>query len=230
MIPKKLKARYSIDICGKLYEEIRIDETWDEKGRPSNQDRAEDGFLWSELFIRSNETPFDKAAWNYRIPVQGGSGRPESFFENFFSEENIRRKGLELLYPDEYSDLKQKDYWKKDPRISWLYYKRCFDAVFPVMCETGLAQLKMEIVGELEDGRKCSCDYATDKDGELWAGGKRLYNISFFDERYLYREKPEELEAGKPEKIGKGKETVMLYGVHSLTDLFEGLEMAAKEK
>ncbi|MCR4585271.1 MAG: hypothetical protein K5686_06055, partial [Lachnospiraceae bacterium] len=61
---KKLKAVYSINISKSLYEEIRIDEKWDEDGRASHSDWLEEGFIWSELFAQSNEDPFDKWAWN----------------------------------------------------------------------------------------------------------------------------------------------------------------------
>ena len=228
MKPSSLKARYSISISDAVYEEIRIDERWDEKGEADHSYRLDEGFIWSELYGQSNENPFDKWAFNYHMLVCGGSGTLESFFENHFAMEKVRRRGLQFLYPDESLPLSQEEYWKCDPRISWLYYKRSFDAVFPVLCEMGKTQLKMEIEGILDNGRACSFEYTTSAGGELTVNGKKLVNIKFFNEKYQYREKPEALGIEKPEKTD-GKESIMIYGVHSLNDLFEGIEMAAKK-
>ncbi len=226
MKPKRLKATYGIEISRDIYEEIRIDETWDEAGKPNHSERFEEGYIWSELFGQNQQGPFDKWALNYHMPVIGGTGTLESFFENHFANETVRRKGLLYLYPDKDSLLSQEDYWKQDPRISWLYYKRSFDAVFPVMIEMGKTMLSMKIEGVLDDGRSCSFVYETDKGGKLSVDGKKLLDINFFDERYTYRETPEPLGIGKPEKNKNGKEVVTIYGVHSFTELFEALEMA----
>ena len=83
--PEKLKATYSIEVNRVLYEEIRINETWDKAGIPAHSDRYEEGFIWSELYGQSNEKPFDKWAFNYDMCFQGGTGSIESFFENHFS-------------------------------------------------------------------------------------------------------------------------------------------------
>ncbi len=230
MKPKKLKAIFGIEISRDIYEEIRINETWDESGKANHSERLDEGYMWSELYGQNQQGPFDKWALNYHMSVTGGTGTLESFFENHFANEAIRRKGLLFLYPDLDSHLSQEEYWKKDPRISWLYYKRSFDAVFPVLREMGKTMLSMEIEGVLEDGRTCTFVYATDKSGVLSVDGKKLLNLNFFDERYQDREKPEPLEIGKPEKSVDGKDVVTIYGVHSFSDLFEGLELAAGQK
>jgi hypothetical protein len=91
--PQKLDATYRIEIKRDLFEEIRIHETWDQNGKAAHSDRYEEGFIWSELYGERNEEPFDKWAVNYDMSFMGGTGSPESFFENHFSQENVRRDG-----------------------------------------------------------------------------------------------------------------------------------------
>ena len=183
MKPERLRAAYSIEISRGLYEEIRINETWDSDGKAAHSDRYEEGYLWIELYGQSNAEPFDKWAFNYEMPVQSGSGSLESFFENHFSQERIRRRGLSFLNPPETYPGSQEDYVKNDPRISWLYYKRSFDAVFPVLCEHGKTNLKMELEGRLDDGRLITLSYSTGDGGEIILEGKHLLNICFYDEK-----------------------------------------------
>ena len=224
-----MKAVYSIEISRDLYEEIRIDEKWDENGKPFHSDMYDEGYIWSELYGQNQESPFDKWAFNFQMPVLGGNGTPESFFENHFANKMIRRRGLVFLYPDRDSTLSQEEYWKQNPRISWLYYKRSFDAVFPVLCEMGKTQLAMEIRGVLDDGRACGFVYLTNKGGELTVDGKKLPNVRFFDERYKDRKTPEALGIYESGVSTDGKDSVMIYGVHSFSELFEGIELAVRE-
>ena len=222
---KKLKAVYSINISKSLYEEIRIDEKWDEDGRASHWDWLEEGFIWSELFAQSNEDPFDKWAWNFPMFSKNGSGTPESFFENHFAKKEIRRRVLFGLYPDPDSLLSQEEYYKSDPRISWLYYKRSFDAVFPVLCEFGKTQLVMELEGCLDNGKRLKFSYKTIDGGKLEIEGKKTADIGFNDEKYRGQDK-----ATEPDIIrngNKGRKALTIYGMHSLEDLLKALEMAA---
>ncbi len=227
--PERLKATYSIEINRDLYEEIRIHETWDPDGKPAHSDRYEEGFLWSELYGQSNEEPFDKWAFNYEMLFRDGTGSPESFFENHFSQEKIRRKGLLFLHPEEGFSGSREDYLKKDPRISWLYYKRSFDAVFPVLCGIGKTHLEMELEGRLCDGRLIRFLYSTGDGGEIILEGKHLLNIRFYDERYSTENSPKPLDIGRPEESGNGRAAATIYGVYSLSGLLEGLEMAARK-
>jgi len=228
--PQKLKATYSIEITPDLYEEIRINEAWDRNGKAAYSDKFEDELIWSELYGQSNKDPFDKWAFNYNMCFKGGTGTLESFFENHFSQKEIRRKGLNFLYPcDDFCGSKE-DYVKKDPRISWLYYKRSFDAVFPVFCEHDKTHLHMELEGVLEDGRKLNFLYTTKKDGRILVDDEHLLDVNFFNERYLNKEGTiEPLDIGRPEKRKNEKTAVMIYGVHSFTELLCGLEMAAEK-
>ena len=225
--PEGLKAVYSMEINRDLYEEIRINETWDQAGIPAHSVRYEEGYLWSELYGQSNAEPFDKWALNFHMSFQGGSGTPESFFENHFSQEKIRRRGLNFLYPDDESGISQEEYWKTDPRIAWLYYKNRFDAVFPMLREMEKTKLTLELEGSLNGGRKIKFAYATGDEGSLYVDGRHLINIGFYDERYDCQKKPVPLEMGKPEKIS-GKLLVKLYGVHSFSEFLDGLEMVAE--
>ena len=223
---KKLKAVYSINISKNLYEEIRIDEKWDEDGRASHSDWLEEGFIWSELFAQSNEDPFDKCAWNFPMSSENGSGTPESFFENHFAKKEIRRRVLIGLYPDPDSKLSQEEYYKSDPRISWLYYKRSFDAVFPVLCEFGKTQLVMELEGCLDNGKPIRFSYKTKDGGELEIEGKKIADIDFYDEKYRGEDKAGELDIIR--NGNKGRAALTVYGMHSLEDLLKALEMAAE--
>ncbi len=224
--PEGLEAVYSMEINRCLYEEIRIKETWDTNGIPVHSDRYEEGYLWSELYGQSNAEPFDKWAFNHHMSVLGGTGTLESFFEKHFSQEKIRRMWLNYLYPGDWSGISQQEYWKTDPRINWLYYKNKFDAVFPMLCEMGKTKLTFKLEGSLNDVRKIEFSYATGYEGALYVDGRHLINIGFYDERYDHQKKPSPLEIGRPERIN-GKPLVMLYGVHSFSDLLQGLEMAA---
>lgn len=227
--PERLKATYSIEISRDLYEEIRINETWDKSGRAAHSEKYEEGYLWSELYGQSNAEPFDKWAFNYEMSVRGGSGSLESFFENNFSQERIRKRGLSFLNPPETYPGSQEDYVKNNPRISWLYYKRSFDAVFPVLCEHGKTHLKMKLEGKLDDGRLIALLYSTDNGGEIILEGKHLLNICFYDERYSTRNFLQPLEIGRPEGSKNGRRAATLYGVYSFSELLKGLEMAAKK-
>ncbi len=227
--PQKLKATYSMDLNRDLYEEIRIDEAWDQSGKAAHSDRYEEGFIWSELYGQSNEKPFDKWASNYDMCFQGGTGSIESFFENHFSQEKIRRKELLFLYPDEGFDGSIEDYRKGDPRVSWLYYKRSFDAVFPVLCELGRIHLEMELEAVSDDGRMIRFLYSTGVGGEIYTDEKYLLSICFYDERYSTRYYPQSLDIGRPKKQKNGKMAATLYGVYSFSDLLSGLETAAKK-
>ena len=226
--PEKLRATYSVEISRDLYEEIRINETWDADGKAAHSDRYGEGYLWTELYGQSNTEPFDKWAFNYEMSFQGGSGTPESFFENHFSQEKIRRRGLSFLIPPENFPGSQEDYVKSDPRISWLYYKRSFDAVFPVLCEHGKAHLVMELEGRLDDDRQIRFSYSTIDGGEIICEGKHLLNVCFYDERYSPRNYPQPLDVGRPEESENGRRAATLYGVYSLSELLKGLEMAAQ--
>ncbi|MCR4590054.1 MAG: hypothetical protein K5668_04485 [Lachnospiraceae bacterium] len=227
--PERLRATYSIEISRDLYEEIRINETWDMDGKAARSGRYGEGYLWTELYGQSNSEPFDKWAFNYEMSFQGGYGSPESFFENHFSQEKVRRRGLSFLYPPENYPGSQEDYVKSDPRISWLYNKRSFDAVFPVLCEHGKTHLVMELEGRLDDGRLITLSYSTDDGGEIILEGKHLLNICFSDERYSTRNFPRPLEIGRPEGSENGKRAATLYGVYSFSELLKGLEMTAKK-
>ena len=229
MKPERLRAAYSIEISRDLYEEIRINETWDTDGKAAHSDRYEEGYLWTELYGQNNAEPFDKWAFNYEMSVRGGTGSLESFFENHFSQERIRRRGLSFLNPPETYPGSQEDYVKNDPRISWLYYKRSFDAVFPVLCEHGKTHLAMELEGRLDDGRQIRFSYSTGDGGEIILEGKHLLNICFYDERYSTRNYPQPLDIGRPEILKNGKSAVMLYGVYSFSELLNGLEMAVQK-
>lgn len=229
MKPERLRAAYSIEISRDLYEEIRINETWDTDGKAAHSDRYEEGYLWTELYGQNNAEPFDKWAFNYEMSVRGGIGSLESFFENHFSQERIRRRGLSFPNPPETYPGLQEDYVKNDPRISWLYYKRSFDAVFPVLCEHGKTHLAMELEGKLDDGRLITLSYSTDDGGEIILEGKHLLNICFYDERYSARNYPQPLDIGRPEILKNGKSAVMLYGVYSFSELLKGLEMAVQK-
>ncbi len=44
MRPKRIMATYGIEISRKIYEEIRIDETWDEAGQPRHSDRFDERY------------------------------------------------------------------------------------------------------------------------------------------------------------------------------------------
>ncbi|MCR5452253.1 MAG: hypothetical protein K6F00_06455 [Lachnospiraceae bacterium] len=226
--PIRLKAVFSIEINRNLYEEIRIQESWDENGKAAHSDRYEEGFIWSELYGQCNEEPFDKWAYNYDMSFFGGTGTIESFFENHFSQEKIRRKGLVYLYPKEDFTGSQEDYWKTDTRISWLYYKRSFDAVFPVLCEHGKTHLEMKLEGNLDDGRQIGFRYTTGDVGEIILDGKHLVNISFYDEKYSGRNFPQALALGRPEELNNGKWAATLYGAYSFSQLMEGIELAAE--
>ncbi len=225
---ERMNAVYSIEISHELYEEIRIRETWDGEGKAAHSDQCEEGFIRSELYGQNNEDPFDKWVFNDDMSFCNGRGTLESFFENHFSKEKIRRRGLLFLYPPEDFKGSQEAYWKKDPRISWLYYKRSFDAVFPVLSEHGKTHLKMELEGRLEDGRQISFLYSTGDVGEITLEGKHLINVCFYDERYSGSDHLKSLEIGCPERSKKGKTAAMLYGVHSFSKLMEGIDMAAQ--
>lgn len=227
--PEKLRATYSVEISRDLYEEIRINETWDADGKAVRSERYEEGYLLSELYGQSNTDPFDKWAYNYEMSVQGGYGSPESLFENHFSQEKIRRRGLSFLIPPENFPGSQEDYVKSDPRISWLYNKRSFDAVFPVLCEHGKAHLVMELEGRLDDDRQIRFSYSTGNGGEIICEGKHLLNVCFYDERYSPRNYPQPLDVGRPEESENGRRAATLYGVYSLSELLKGLEMAAQK-
>ena len=229
MKTEKMKAVYSIEITRDLYEEIRINETWDQAGIAARSDRYEEGYLWSELYGQSNTEPFDKWAYNYHMSFQNGNGTPESFFENHFAQPHIRRRGLSFLSPPGTFAGSQEDYWKGDSRISWLYYKKNFDAVFPVLCEHGKIHLVMELEGRLDDGRQIRFSYSTIDGGEIILEGKHLLNVCFYDERYIKQNFPQPLDIGRPEILKTGKSAVMLYGVHSLSELLKGIEMAAQK-
>ena len=229
MKPERLRATYSIEIIRNLYEEIRINETWNQAGIPVHSDRYGEGYLWSELYGQSNEEPFEKWAYNYYMSFQDGSGTLESFFEKHFSQEKVRRKGLIHLYPDAGKNISQTDYWKQDPRISWLNYKRSFDAVFPVLCEMGKTHLEMELEGRLDDGRQIRFSYFTGDGGEIALEGKHLLNICFYDERYSAWNSTRSLEIGPPEESKTGRRAAVLYGVYSLSELLKGLEMAVQK-
>ncbi len=226
--PERLKAVYSIAINRELYEEIRIHETWDPGGKAARSDRYEEGFFWSELYGQSNEEPFDQWALNYEMSFQGGCGSLESFFENHFSQERIRRKGLYFLNPPETYPGSPEDYRKKDPRISWLYYKRSFDAVFPVLCGIGKTHLDMELEGRLSDGRLVRFSYSTGDGGVIILEGKQLLHVCFYDERYSSRDYPQPLDIGRPEELKNGRTAATMYGVYSFSGLLKGLEMAAQ--
>ncbi len=226
--PERLKAVYSIEINRDLYEEIRINESWGPDGKAVHSDICGEGFIWSELYGQSNEDPFDKWAFNYAMSFCSGTGTIESFFENHFAQEKIRRKGLMFLYPKEGFAGSQEDYWKTDPRISWLYYKRSFDAVFPVLCEHEKTHLKMELEGRMNDGRLIRFLYATGDAGEIILDGKNLINVSFYDERYSGINSHQSLNIGHPEKLKNGKTAATLYGVYSLPNLLEGIEMVVE--
>ena len=198
--PERLQAVYSIRINRNLYEEIRIHEVWDQEGRPAHSDRYEEGYLWSELYGQSNAEPFEKWAFNYQMSFRGGSGTLESFFEDHFSQEKVRRKGLIFQYPEDEMTVSQQEYWKRDPRISWLYYKNQFNAVFPVLCDLGNTMLDLELDGRSDDGAEMKFCYVTGKTGTLYAGGKHCTDICFHDERYGRRGETVQLEAGSPEK------------------------------
>ena len=227
--PERLRATYSIEISRDLYEEIRINETWDMDGKAARSDRYGEGYLWTELYGQSNTEPFDKWAFNYEMSFQGGSGTPESFFENHFSQEKIRRRGLSFLIPPENFPGSQEDYVKSDPRISWLYNKRSFDAVFPVLCEHGKTHLVMELEGRLDDDRQIRFSYSTGDGGEIICEGKHLLNVCFYDERYSPRNYPQPLDIGRPEESENKRRIVTLYGVYSFSELLKGLEMAAQK-
>lgn len=226
--PVTLKSVFSIDIKHDLYEEIRIHETWDKNGKAQNSYRYEEGFIWSELYGQSNEEPFDKWSCNYELSFLNGMGTIESFFENHFAQEKIRRKGLAFLYPQEDFAGSQEDYWKTDARISWLYYKRSFDAVFPVLCEQGKTHLEMELEGRLDDGRRVTFHYVTGSAAEVFLDGKHLVNISFFDERYSGRNAPQPLAIGRPEKLDNGQWAATMYGAYSFFKLLEGIDLAVQ--
>ncbi|MCR5023268.1 MAG: hypothetical protein K6A90_02895 [Lachnospiraceae bacterium] len=227
--PEKLRATYSIEISRDLYEEIRINETWDMDGKAAHSGHYEEGYLWTELYGQSNTEPFDKWGFNYEMSFQGGSGTPESFFENHFSQEKVRRSGLSFLVPPENYPGAQEDYVKDDPRISWLYYKRNFEAVFPVLCEHGKAHLVMELEGRLDDGRQIRLSYSTGDGGEIICEGKHLLNVCFYEERYSTRNYPQHFDIGRPERSESGRWAATLYGVYSLSELLKGIEMAAKK-
>ena len=226
--PESLKATYGIEISKKLYEEIRINETWDQNGMPSHSEKYDEGYIWSELNGQNNEEPFDKWACNYYMSFKGGIGTLESFFRNHFSLERVRRKGLIFLYPNDNEAVSQQEYWKQDPGISWLYYKNKFDAVFPVLCEMGKARLLLELKGKLSDGRDLEFRYATEDAGALFVGGKHLINVRFHEEKYGTNDKTRPLEVGRPERIN-GKNAALLYGVHSFSELLAGLELVAEK-
>ena len=227
--PERLRATYSIEISRDLYEEIRINETWDKSGRAAHSEKYEEGYLWSELYGQSNAEPFDKWAFNYEMSFHDGSGTPESFFENHFSQERIRRRGLSFLNPPETCTCSQEEYVKTDPRIAWLYYKRSFGAVFPVLCEHGKAHLVMELEGRLDDGRQIKLSYSTGDGGEIICEGKHLLNVCFYEERYSTRNYHQHLDIGRPERSESGRWVATLYGVYSLSELLKSIEMAAKK-
>ena len=227
--PERLIATYSIEISRDLYEEIRINETWDTDGKAAHSERYEEGYLWSELYGQSNTEPFDKWAHNYEMSVQSGSGSLESFFENHFSQERIRRRGLSFLIPPENYPGSQEEYVKNDPRISWLYYKRSFDAVFPVLCGHGKTHLEMELEGRLDDGRQVRFSYSMIDGGEIVLEGKNLLNVCFYDERYSPGNYPQPLDIGRPEGSENGRRAATLYGVYSFSELLKGLELAAQK-
>lgn len=224
--PAILKATYSIEISRDLYEEIRINETWDADGKAGHSERYEEGYLWSELYGESNAEPFDKWAYNYHMSFLGGSGTPESFFENHFSQEKIRRRGLLFVNPPDTYRGSREDYVKRDPRVSWLYNKRSFDAVFPVLCEHGKTHLEMELEGGLDDGRLISFSYSSGDGGEITLEGKYLLNICFHDERYSGRNLSQPLEIGHLEKSKNGGSTITIYGMHSFSEFLKGIESA----
>ncbi len=224
--PEQLKAVYHIEINRSLYEEIRIDETWGKTGIPAHSERYEEGYLWSELYGKIDTEPFDKWAYNYHMSFQGGNGTLESFFENHFSIEKIRRKGLAFLYPEDGRAISQQDYWKQDPGISWLYFKKNFDAVFPVLSEMGKIRLTLEMKGRLNDERELTFRYTTAEKGTLYVDDRHLVNICFYDERHDRRENALPLEVGRAEKTN-GQISVMLYGVHSFSEFLDGLSMVA---
>jgi len=227
--PEGLRATYSIEISRDLYEEIRINETWDTDGKAAHSDRCGEDYLWIELYGQSNTEPFDKWTCNYVMSVQGGCGSPESFFENFFSQKEIRRRMLTFLNPPGTYPGSREDYVKNDPRISWLYNKRSFDAVFPVLCEHGKAHLVMDLEGRLDDGRQIRFSYSTGDGGEIILEGRHLLNVSFFDERYITQKSPRSLDIGRPEESKNGRRIATLYGVYSFPDLLKDLEMAAQK-
>ena len=106
---------------------------------------------------------------------------------------------------------------------------RSFDAVFPVFCEHDKTHLHMELEGVLEDGRKLSFLYTTKKDGRIFVDDEHLLDVHFFNERYLNKEGAiEPLDIGRSGKRKNEKTAVMIYGVHSFTELLRGLEMAAE--
>ncbi len=226
---KNLKAVYSICISDALYEEIRIDERWDEKGRPYWSYRADEGLIWSELFGQSNEEPFEKWAFNYHMSMQGGCGTLESFFENHFAKKEIRRRGLLFVYPGPDSPLSQEEYYKKNPLISWLYYKRSFDAVFPVLRGFGKTGLLFELVGNLDNGKEMKFSYKSTEGGKLGVNGKHIINLSFFDERLSENDRDEELGIGWAKETDKGEAIATVYGMHSLMDLMKALEMVSED-
>ena len=224
--PEKMNASYSIEVNKSLYEEIRINEIWNKEGRAHYSDRYEEGYMWSELYCQSNAEPFDKWAYNFQMSFQDGTGTPESFFERHFSEEIVRRKALIWLYPDYAGMAAGQEDWKQDPRISWLYYKRSFDAVFPVLCEMGKTRLELKLEARLDDGKALELVYSTGTGGSVFLDGRHIVDVYFYDEKYKTQSASVQLEVGEPENVD-GKNVSEIYGMHSLSELLKGLEMVA---
>lgn len=180
----RLKATYSIEANRDLHIEIRVKEDFDGSGKPviaRDFNGYEEGMVMSELFIRSEEDPGDVDQWafNHLLPMKDGDGRPESFFEHHFSKEDIRRR---VMYSISWDDT---DAGKNDPRISWLYYKRQFDAVFPMIKEWGKASLDMEIEGVMEDGRNIRFIYSTGASGKIYVEDEYAGELCLFSESAL---------------------------------------------
>ena len=177
MKPEKWKAVWRIGITRELYEEIRVNELWNEDGKPVHSQDCGEGCMLSELYGETDTG--DRWAYDEVMSLQGGNGTPESWFENHFSLERVRRRGLQFLFPPAGSTVSQREFWRQDPRISWLYFKKRFEAVFPVLCDIGRTRLELNFAGTLEDGRRLKLTYVSGAPGRLFLEDRELVNICF---------------------------------------------------